>query len=42
MTRDEHHRQSSTAWKIGTAFVLMAIALLFLAILTGAPAALVP
>ncbi len=39
MTRDEHHRQSSTAWKIGTAFVLMAIALLFLAILTGAPAA---
>lgn len=39
MTRDEHHRQSSTAWRIGTAFVLMAIALLALAILTGAPAA---
>lgn len=39
MTRDEHHRQSSTAWKIGTAFVLTAIVLLALAILTGAPAA---
>lgn len=37
MTRDYDHRR--TGWRIGTALLLMAFALLALAILTGAPAA---